>query len=127
MQVGPILVTIAGMGKCVPGSVDVTDDYPTRPPIRSANIIPFCQWRGRWTLDAIGNASEDLASLMQGRVMALHQTALFGSTPIGALLMGWVIHVSSPRLPFLLGGIAAFLCAAFVIARPLHRVAVATA
>jgi len=64
---------------------------------------------------------------MQGRVMALHQTALFGSTPIGALLMGWVIHVSSPRLPFLLGGIAAVLCAVFVIARPSHRVAVATA
>ena len=64
---------------------------------------------------------------MQGRVMALHQTALFGSTPIGALLMGWVIHVSSPRLPFLLGGIAAVLCAAFVIAQPSHRVAVATA
>jgi MFS family permease len=64
---------------------------------------------------------------MQGRVMALHQTALFGSTPIGALLMGWVIHVSSPRLPFLLGGIAAILCAAFVIARPSHRVALATA
>ena len=47
------------------------------------------------------------------------------STPIGALLMGWVIHVSSPRLPFLLGGIAAVLCAAFVIAHPSHRVAVA--
>ena len=59
--------------------------------------------------------------------MALHQSALFGSTPIGALLMGWVIHVSSPRLPFLLGGIAAVLCAAFVVARPLHRGAVATA
>ena len=64
---------------------------------------------------------------MQGRVMALHQTALFGSTPIGALLMGWVIHVSSPRLPFLLGGIAAVLCAVFVVAQPAHRVAVATA
>ncbi|MEO6158288.1 MAG: MFS transporter, partial [Ilumatobacteraceae bacterium] len=64
---------------------------------------------------------------MQGRVMALHQTALFGSTPIGALLMGWVIHVSSPRLPFLLGGISAMLCAAFVIGRPAHRVIFATA
>jgi MFS family permease len=64
---------------------------------------------------------------MQGRVMALHQTALFGSTPIGALLMGWVIHVSSPRLPFLLGGIAAVSCAGFVVARPSQRVAVASA
>jgi len=64
---------------------------------------------------------------MQGRVMALHQTALFGSTPIGALLMGWVIHVSSPRIPFLLGGMSAMLCAAVVIGRRIDRVVVATA
>ncbi|MDO8392603.1 MAG: MFS transporter [Actinomycetota bacterium] len=47
---------------------------------------------------------------MQGRVMALHQMAWFGSTPIGALLMGWIIHVSSPRVPFALGGSAAVTC-----------------
>jgi MFS family permease len=64
---------------------------------------------------------------MQGRVMALHQTALFGSTPIGALLMGWVIHVSSPRLPFLLGGMSAMLCAAFVIGRRSHHTVMAAA
>jgi MFS family permease len=55
---------------------------------------------------------------MQGRVMALHQMAWFGTTPIGALLMGWVIQVSSPRVPFVLGGISALLCAAAVIGRP---------
>ncbi len=49
---------------------------------------------------------------MQGRVMALHQMALFGSTPIGALAMGWVIQTTSPRAPFVLGGIAALACAA---------------
>ena len=52
---------------------------------------------------------------MQGRVMALHQMALFGSTPIGALLMGWVIQHSSPRTPFALGGLSALLCAVGVI------------
>ncbi|MEP7114116.1 MAG: MFS transporter [Ilumatobacteraceae bacterium] len=52
---------------------------------------------------------------MQGRVMALHQMAWFGSTPLGALLMGWVIQVSSPRVPFVLGGISALLCAAAVV------------
>ena len=36
---------------------------------------------------------------MQGRVMALHQMAWFGTTPIGALLVGWIIQVSSPRVP----------------------------
>jgi predicted MFS family arabinose efflux permease len=54
---------------------------------------------------------------MQGRVMALHQMAWFGTTPIGAVLMGWVIQASSPRVPFALGGLAALLCAAVVIGR----------
>ncbi len=52
---------------------------------------------------------------MQGRVMALHQMAWFGSTPIGALLMGWVIQISSPRVPFAIGGLAALVCALAVI------------
>ena len=58
---------------------------------------------------------------MQGRVMALHQMAWFGSTPIGALLMGWVIQVSSPRMPFALGGLSALVCAVAVIGRPSVR------
>ncbi len=48
---------------------------------------------------------------MQGRVMALHQMALYGSTPIGALTMGWVIQTTSPRAPFVLGSLAALACA----------------
>ena len=57
---------------------------------------------------------------MHGRVMALHQMALFGSTPIGALTMGWVIQTTSPRVPFVLGGIAAVSCAA-ALARVARR------
>ncbi len=52
---------------------------------------------------------------MQGRVMALQQMAWFGSTPIGALLMGWVIQVSSPRLPFAFGGLATLMCATALV------------
>ena len=52
---------------------------------------------------------------MQGRVMALHQMAWFGSTPIGALVMGWVIQATSPRVPFALGGTAALVCAAALL------------
>jgi MFS family permease len=51
---------------------------------------------------------------MQGRVMALHQMAWFGTTPIGALFVGWVIEASSPRVPFVLGGLAALACAVAV-------------
>ncbi|MEZ5217749.1 MAG: MFS transporter [Ilumatobacteraceae bacterium] len=49
---------------------------------------------------------------MQGRVMALHQMAWNGSTPLGALAVGWIIQTSSARMPFLLGGLAAMMCAA---------------
>lgn len=52
---------------------------------------------------------------MQGRVMALQQMAWFGSTPIGALVMGWVIEASSPRMPFVLGSLSAFVCAVVLI------------
>lgn len=51
---------------------------------------------------------------MHGRVMALHQMAWFGSTPIGALAMGWIIQATSPRAPFVLGATAAVACAAAV-------------
>ena len=52
---------------------------------------------------------------MQGRVMSLHQIAWQGTTPIGALFMGWLIEASSPRVPFYLGGLSAIACAAVVI------------
>jgi MFS family permease len=52
---------------------------------------------------------------MQGRVMALQQMAWFGSTPIGALVMGWVIQISSPRVPFAIGGLATLACATAVV------------
>ena len=58
---------------------------------------------------------------MQGRVMGLHQMAWFGTTPIGAVLMGWIIQISSPRVPFVLGGLSALICAAAVVGRPSAR------
>lgn len=54
---------------------------------------------------------------MQGRVMGLHQMAWFGSTPIGALLMGWVIEASSPRAPFFIGAASALACAVVIASR----------
>ncbi len=52
---------------------------------------------------------------MQGRVMALHQMAWFGSTPIGALAMGWIIQNTSPRVPFVLGGLATLASATALV------------
>jgi MFS family permease len=53
---------------------------------------------------------------MQGRMMSLHQIAWQGTTPIGALFMGWLIEATSPRVPFYLGGLSAIACAVGVIA-----------
>jgi MFS family permease len=64
---------------------------------------------------------------MQGRVMALHQMALFGTTPIGALLIGAVIQATSPRVPFALGGLTAMACAAAVHGRHRHPTGTARA
>ena len=57
---------------------------------------------------------------MHGRVMALHQMAWNGSTPLGAIAMGWVIQATTPRAPFVLGGVAAAACAT-VLARTSSR------
>jgi MFS family permease len=51
---------------------------------------------------------------VQGRVMALHQIAWQGSTPIGSVLTGWLIDASSPRAPFVVGALTAFACGAAV-------------
>lgn len=48
---------------------------------------------------------------MQGRVMSLHQIAWQGTTPLGSLLVGWLIQGVSPRAPFAVGSAAALLTA----------------
>jgi MFS family permease len=64
---------------------------------------------------------------MQGRVMALHQMAWYGSTPIGALVMGWTIQTTSARVPFALGAAATLACAvAIAVAMVRHTVTGAT-
>ncbi len=65
------------------------------------------------TVDAVA-VQQATEPAMQGRVMALHQMAWFGSTPIGALAMGAVIQATSARVPFGLGAMAALACAVAV-------------
>ena len=57
---------------------------------------------------------------MRGRVMALYITVLFGGTPIGAPVVGWLAEEYGPRWSLVLGGIitaASALLAAVVLAR----------
>lgn len=46
---------------------------------------------------------------MRGRVMALYQTVMMGSTPIGALLVGWISETIGPRWGVGIGSVAAVL------------------
>ena len=66
-------------------------------------------------LTSVGNTMIQLGSAphMRGRVMALWTMALFGSTLIGAPLVGWVAERAGARFGVGIGGIAAFLAALY--------------
>ncbi len=49
--------------------------------------------------------------LMRGRVMALYQTVMMGSAPLGAFLVGWISQTFSPRWGIGIGAIASLLVA----------------
>lgn len=48
---------------------------------------------------------------MRGRVMALYQTIMMGSTPAGALIVGWISQSISPRWGIGIGSVGAFAVA----------------
>jgi MFS family permease len=74
-----------------------------------------------------GNSTIQIAARpdMRGRVIALWSTALVGSTPIGATIIG-AVGDSAPRFALILGA-AACAAAAVVAATILHRAARVTA
>jgi MFS family permease len=55
---------------------------------------------------------------MQGRIMSLFSLGTMGTTPVGALLMGWLTDAWSPRASLAVGGVAPLLCAAVLVAAP---------
>ena len=56
-----------------------------------------------------------------GRLMSLVTLGNYGMVPFGALLMGWVIDLSSGRVSLLIGGIAALTCTVLVAVRAPRR------
>lgn len=70
-------------------------------------------------LSSTGNTMIQLASSshMRGRVMSLWSMALFGSTVIGAPIIGAVGEHISPRAALALGGVAAIVAATFAARR----------
>ena len=66
-------------------------------------------------LSSIANTMIQLESAphMRGRVMSLWSMALFGSTLIGAPIIGFVGEYASPRLALAIGGVAALTAALY--------------
>jgi MFS family permease len=58
-----------------------------------------------------GNSMLQLASRpeLRGRVMAVYGMVFLGSTPVGAIIVGWLGEVSGARAGFALGGLAALM------------------
>lgn len=52
---------------------------------------------------------------MQGRIMSLFVLGTMGTTPVGGLVVGWIIDARSPRAAIALGGIAPLLCAVVLL------------
>jgi MFS family permease len=63
---------------------------------------------------------------MRGRVMSLYAIAFLGTTPIGAPLVGLVIHYSNPRVGVLLGAAVTLITGVFLVRTALARRVVAT-
>ena len=61
-----------------------------------------------------GNSMLQLASRseMRGRVMALYGMVFLGSTPVGAIIVGWLAELSGARAGFAMGALAACLAGA---------------
>ena len=58
----------------------------------------------------------------RGRVMALYILVFLGTTPIGALIVGWLSERYGPRSGIFLGGLVSLLCALVVAVTQLRKV-----
>ncbi len=91
-------------------------------------FVPTLVW---WSLFGIvvGCASTSFTMLVQtvlqresdpammGRVMSLFSIGFFGTTPLGALMAGFLISAFNARWPFVVGGIVTLVVASFTLVR----------
>lgn len=71
------------------------------------------------TFIALGNSTLQLTATpgMRGRVMGLYVVAFFGTTPLGAPMMGWIGEHVGPRYALAGGGIALLAAALWALPR----------
>jgi MFS family permease len=93
-------------------------------------LLPVGFFSIAWVSTA--NSTVQLASApeMRGRVMSIYGLLLLGSTPIGAMLIGWLSEAYGPRSSALLAGLSSLTAAGVAILlrpnRPMHRQATTT-
>ncbi|MGQ7297210.1 MFS transporter [Quadrisphaera sp. KR29] len=82
----------------------------------AASLIPV--GLASLTLMTAANATVQMTTApeLRGRVMALYMAVFAGTTPIGAPVVGWVGETWGPRWSIAVGGIAALLVVAVVVA-----------
>ena len=86
------------------------------PTVRWAEILMIPTGAFSVAFVSTGNATLQLnsSSAMRGRVMSLYGIAFFGTTPIGAPLIGLIIKASDPRTGLLVGSILTLVVGAWL-------------
>lgn len=100
------VVVVAAFGFAVAAGLNAV--MPTYP-LYALSLIPV--GLAMLTLLTSANTAVQMSTepQMRGRVMALYQTVMMGSTPLGALLVGWISETIGPRWGVGIGAISALI------------------
>ena len=111
---------LAGIGLVFGASILAVAVSPTAL-VATATLVVM--GAGAISFVATNNATLQLRSdpALRGRVMSLNAIAFLGSTPIGAPLLGAVSDAWSPRVAFVLGGVATLLATVPLFALSRHQ------
>jgi MFS family permease len=70
-----------------------------------------------YTVSAQSLVQQHAPRTMTGRMMSLYTLGTMGTTPLGGLIVGWVIDVASPRAAVGLGAASAFAVGLLILSR----------
>lgn len=112
-----LLWSVAGFGA---SSLVMT--FLLNPVLAAIVLLPVGFFSIAWISTANTTVQLGSAPEMRGRVMSIYGLLLLGSTPIGAILIGWLSERYGPRSSLLLAGVTSLLAAGVaVLVRPERR------
>jgi len=89
------------------------------PLLAAVALVPVGFFSITWMATANSTVQLGSAPEMRGRVMSIYGLMFLGSTPLGAVLVGWLSERYGPRSSLLLAGVTSVLAAA--VATLVHR------